>query len=403
LTNRKESCVVVHAGARDHYQLALALAEQHYLSRLITELYCPDVLTGIGGSMAAKRYCKGLSSKLVSISPRALWFMARMYVQKSFAFNQMKDAALSERAYQIARNKGTHLFCYSYYAWHAFSGKKAFPAQKKLLFQLHPHPHSVRAVLEEELERTPLAKESILYENEFRYSHDYLQQLGEEARLADAVLVASTYTKQTLVENGVAAHRVQVVPYGIDSQAFPARNVAPVNKKMRVIFIGSMVQRKGLSYLLEAVQQLRDSVELVLCGRGFMDEPLIRQYQGSHILVKRNLSQQEMVQEMHQADIFVLPTLSEGFAHVILEAMSCGLPVITTGNSCAPDVITDGQEGFVIPVKDSQALAAKLTWCLQHKDDLFGMGQQAAARARLFTWERFRKGVVDFYVSSINK
>jgi glycosyltransferase involved in cell wall biosynthesis len=402
LNNKEDKCVVVHAGARDHYQLALALAERQYLSQLVTELYCPDSLTGILPGLAAKRYCKGLSSKLVSLSPTALWLTGKMAVQKSFAFNQQKDAALSERAYRLARKRQSHLFCYSYYAFQAFSHERAFSGQRRLLFQLHPHPASVRATLEAELERVPAARDSIQYENEFRYSQDYLAQLGAEAQLADRVLVASSYTKQTLVENGVAENRVQVVPYGIDSHAFSKRNIAPTNKKLRVIFIGSMVQRKGLSYLLDAARTLSSSVELVLCGRGFMDGALLDQYRDVDIVIKRNLSQQELTAQIHQADVFVLPTLSEGFAHVILEAMSCGLPVITTGNSCAPDVITDGKEGFIIPVKSSEALIAKLEWCVQHKNELFDMGQLAASRAALFTWQRFRKGIIDFYESSIH-
>jgi glycosyltransferase involved in cell wall biosynthesis len=351
LTNRKEQAVVVHAGARDQYQLALALAERNYLSRLITELYCPDALTAVLSGLASKRYCEGVSSRYVSLSLQALWLTGRMYLQRSFAFNQLKDTALSKRAQRVASKKAAHLFCYSYYAYEAFSAERAFGGQKRLLFQLHPHPRSVRAMLQEELERVPAARDSILYENEFRYSDVYLEQLGAEARLADAVLVASSYTKQTLVENGVPEERIQVVPYGIDTKAFIKRSIAPVNKKLRIIFVGSMVQRKGLSYLLDAVRSLNTVVELVLCGRGFMDEQLLKQYQDIDILIKRNLSQEELMQEMHQADVFVLPTLSEGFAHVILEAMSCGLPVITTGNSCAPDIIADGKEGFIVPVK----------------------------------------------------
>lgn len=401
MIHRKNQCVVVHAGARDHYQLALALAEVHSLSRLVTEIYCPDGLTSLLSNLAAKRYCKGISSRQVSLSPHALWLTGRMYLQKSFAFNQQKDAALSEQAYRVARKREAHLFCYSYYAYHAFSKERAFDGQKRLLFQLHPHPNSVRAMLKEELERVPAARDSILYENEFRYSDAYLDQLGAEANMADAVLVASSYTKQTLIENGVPEDRVKVLPYGIDRQAFLKRSKPPANKKLRIIFIGSMVQRKGLSYLLDAVRKLHSSVELVLCGRGFMDEQLLAQYRDVDILIKRNLSQKELMQEMYQADVFVLPTLSEGFAHVIVEAMSCGLPVITTGNSCAPDIITDGKEGFIIPVKDSEALTQKLEWCIQHKDDLFDMGQSAATRSSMLTWENFRKGVTGFYESCI--
>jgi glycosyltransferase involved in cell wall biosynthesis len=395
-------CVIVHAGARDQYQLALALAEKNYLHRLVTELYCPDVLTGLLPKLAATRYQQGLPGKLTTLSARALLLTAKMYLGNAFALNREKDAALSNKAYQVAQRNAAHLFCYSYYAYQAFSKERAFAAQKRILFQLHPHPHSVKKILEEELSNVPAARESILYENEFRYSEDYLQQLGAEAGMADAVVVASTYTKNTLVENGVAANRIQVVPYGIDGAAFEKRTVPPSNKKLRVLFVGSMVQRKGLSYLLEAMRKSGTAAELVLCGRGFMDENLLNQYKDVQLTIKRGLDKQALVQEMHQADVFALPTLSEGFAHVILEAMSCGLPVITTANSCAPDIITEGKEGFIIPVKDSRALAEKLDWCFSHKKELFDMGQMAAAKAGRFTWQGFRKEIIDFYELSVS-
>jgi glycosyltransferase involved in cell wall biosynthesis len=394
-------CVVVHAGARDHYQLALALAERDYLQKLVTELYCPDVLTGLVPKLAAVRYQQGLSSKLTTVSASALLLQARMYMGNAFALNRQKDATLSNNAYAVARRTHSHLFCYSYYAYQAFAAERAFASQQRILFQLHPHPHSVKQVLQEELDRVPAARESILYENEFRYSDEYLQQLGAEASMADAVVVASSYTKRTLVENGVAESRIQVVPYGIDGGSFTKRTTRPANQQLRVLFVGSMVQRKGLSYLLEAVRKMGNAVELVLCGRGFMDEPLLNQYRDINVTIKRGLDKAGLVQEMHGADVFVLPTLSEGFAHVILEAMSCGLPIITTANSCAPDIITEGKEGFIIPIKDSEALAGKLDWCAAHKDVLFDMGQAAAGKAGTLTWQRFRKGIVDFYESCI--
>src|SRR6185312_7106534 len=83
--------------------------------------------------------------------------------------------------------------------------------------------------------------------------------------------------------------------------------------------------------------------------------------------------------------------------HVILEAMSYGLPVLTTSSTCAPDVLVDGKHGFIVPIRNTEALAAKISWGRAHRTELYQMGLAAAARARLFTWERFRRGVVAAY------
>jgi glycosyltransferase involved in cell wall biosynthesis len=96
-----------------------------------------------------------------------------------------------------------------------------------------------------------------------------------------------------------------------------------------------------------------------------------------------------------------LPTLSEGFAHVILEAMASGLPVITTGHSCGPDIITDGKEGWIIPIRSVKSLTEKLEWCMNNKKYLFDMGQSAADTASKYTWEKFRNRIIDFYESAI--
>jgi glycosyltransferase involved in cell wall biosynthesis len=181
-------------------------------------------------------------------------------------------------------------------------------------------------------------------------------------------------------------------------QNFKTRTIAPNNKKLRVLFIGSMVQRKGLTYLFEAIAHLpKGSTELVLCGRGFIDNKLLEAYKSSNIILKINLDNSSLLMEMHKADIFVLPSLSEGFGHVILEAMASGLPIIATDHTSAPDLISDGKEGWVIPIRNTSALVEKLNWCIENKDQLFEMGNQSAATAKQFTWERFRAGIVNFY------
>ena len=397
-----KQCVAVHAGNRDHYELAQGLADAGNLYRLVTDLYCPDALKGVLPSLAAKRSAKDLSSKLVNVSAEAVWYELRMKLAKNFAFNQEKDKALGATAAVLAKKKQLHLFAYSYYAADAFALPRAFSNQKRLLFQLHPHPFSVRKVLENELQNAPLASESILYENEFRYDELYLKQLASESQLADGIAVASKYTAETLVENGVPRNKISVIPYGISGERFTKRTTKPPGKGLKAIFIGSMVQRKGLSYLLEAIHMLNDSnIELVICGRGFSDEKLLDHYKSSQITVKKNLPYKELLQEMHSSDVFIFPTLCEGFAHVVLEAMSIGLPVITTDRCCGPDVIEEGKQGFIIPPNNSREIADKLNWSASNKESLYNMGQAAAARAAEFTWQNFRQKINEFYEAGI--
>jgi glycosyltransferase involved in cell wall biosynthesis len=98
----------------------------------------------------------------------------------------------------------------------------------------------------------------------------------------------------------------------------------------------------------------------------------------------------------------VLPSLIEGFGHVILEAMSSGLPVICTTNTAGPDLFLSHNEGFIIPIRDSDAIVASLDQLLTDKSKLKSMGRSAAATARIFTWERHIKGIQDFYLNNSN-
>jgi glycosyltransferase involved in cell wall biosynthesis len=159
-----------------------------------------------------------------------------------------------------------------------------------------------------------------------------------------------------------------------------------------------MIQRKGLSYLLEAVKILRSRhIQLILCGRGVIDEKLLAQYAELPLSVRINLDRDELVKEIQASDVFVLPSLTEGFGHVILEAMACGVPVITTAHTCAPDVMREGEHGFIVPVRDAEALANRLGWAIEHRNELASMGNAAAKQARTFSWERFRMGVRSAY------
>jgi len=142
-------------------------------------------------------------------------------------------------------------------------------------------------------------------------------------------------------------------------------------------------------------------ISVILCGRGFVDKQLLASYADIPLDVKIGLSRSEIVAQMHNSDVFVLPSLAEGFGHVILEAMSCGLPVVATPHSCGPDVIKDGVTGFIVPIRNTATLAERIDWGLTHPAQLNAMGQNAAVQARLFTWPLFRSRIREVYKEMI--
>ncbi|HEY0038101.1 MAG TPA: glycosyltransferase family 4 protein, partial [Longimicrobium sp.] len=193
--------------------------------------------------------------------------------------------------------------------------------------------------------------------------------------------------------------RIRVVPYGVDLDTFVPPAALPAGP-FRVLFVGQMVQRKGLTYLFEAWKRLAlPNAELVLAGRGRMDGPLLARY-GSLFRREASVSRPRLRELYQCSDVFCMPSLAEGSGMVYLEALACGTPVIGTPNTGAADLIDDGEQGFLVPIRDVDALAERLLWCYEHREELQAMRAAARTRAERFTWGAFRKGVADMVLEA---
>ena len=163
---------------------------------------------------------------------------------------------------------------------------------------------------------------------------------------------------------------------------------------LRVLFVGILSQRKGLSYLLDAAASLGPHVELTLLGtKPTADCPALDAAVRAHRWIP-TLPHAEVLAEMERQDVLVFPSLFEGFGLVILEAMSRGLPVITTAHTAGPDLIADGQDGFLVPVRSAAAIAEKLEILCREPALLAAMREAARAKAAARTWENYRRLLV---------
>jgi alpha-maltose-1-phosphate synthase len=205
---------------------------------------------------------------------------------------------------------------------------------------------------------------------------------------ATRVVSASSFTSRSLVDHGVDPAKIRLIPYGVDFERFvfqPRTDSRPT----RFIFVGFLNARKGVPLVLEAWQKLHASgAELWLVGRMspavrhlLPDLPGIR-YFGA-------VPQDEVSRLMQQCDVFVFPSYFEGFGLVLLEAMACGLPVITTTATAGPDLVTEGENGWVFEPGDLERLTESMTYCLEHNGELAEMGRQARATAEQFTWSSY--------------
>lgn len=246
-------------------------------------------------------------------------------------------------------------------------------------------------LLEEERQRFPMLADTLRY-NWFPESE--LEGRREERRLADAIFCASTFTKQSLIETGVEAEKIFVEPYGVDQTVFsPSKEKFP---DFSVVWASSYTQTKGIGYLLEALARKPvPGIELVLAGYPYGTDA-VALYE-DRIRVRRlgHISRTELGQVMSRCHVHVFPTIVEGFGRNIIEAMASGLPVITTANCAGPDLIEDGVTGFIIPIRDVDAICEKLAWIHDHPQEAMEMGERARERVASLTQADYRRRFAD--------
>lgn len=399
-TTSKSKAVVCFAGPRDHYEGAAALAEAGQLERLVTDTYFSDRRWLRWAPSAAHRYVKPrrhplIPGELVTTSFKAAAFelLGRFTSRHKQTMVNAKDRAIGVLAAKIAERTEANLLAYSYYAGAAFATNCQF--RKRLLFQVHPPVAPLRSLYHDELQREPTTRDSLLSEAEMQ---PQLQELECEARaplVAQGIICASSFTRRMLVEAGATAP-IKIVPYGVDASLYKCRELAP-HGKFTVAFIGALTQRKGAIYLLRAIRRLAPHVRLVIYTRAPIDPVFRHEFSGLDVEVKAGLSNAQLAEDITRADVMVLPSIAEGFGLAISEAMACGVPVICTHNTGGADFITHGHDGFVIPIRDVEALTELLAAGMVDRGRFFDIGQQARKVAETLTWSRYRSGFYAAY------
>src|SRR5262249_45305957 len=216
-----------------------------------------------------------------------------------------------------------------------------------------------------------------------------------ELALSDAVVVPSRFVAESLALASQQPKRVEVLPYGATSPTGTTVAERVDQEPIRILYAGQLTQRKGLSYLFEALARFEYPYELSLAGP-FPKAPCAAL---DAALTKRNhrwlgsLPHSQLLKEMARNHVLVFPSLAEGFGLVLTEALSAGLPIITTANTCGPEIIADGREGFIVPIRDPHAIAEKLTLLYEDERRRRAMAKAAKGRAAAMSWSLFENRV----------
>jgi len=397
--------VICFAGPRDRYQSALALQENHALEALVTEAYFSKswAETGLFGKnfhrFAKVRHHPEIpAGKAVRSLPAFVRTLrARFDRRKDSPHFAAADRLLSEKAGRVALARRAPLVAYSYYADAAFRLMEG-SGLPRVLFQVHPNGKYLRELFQEEIEKVPEAKASLMEETEMSplFAHN-----DEAFAMADAVICASSFTKHSLAAAGSKAP-ARVVGYGVDLGLFSARTAAPTSRQLTVGFVGALSQRKGARHLLAAMAALpKGAVRLILYTRAAVDRDLIRGFESVAVEVRGGLSDAALAADLKQCDLVALPSIAEGFGLVILEAMACGVPVLCTTRTGGADFIAHRRNGLLVEPGSVPVIEQELAWALSHRDELFQVGQAARVEAEKHSWAEYRRKFFAAYSVSV--
>jgi glycosyltransferase involved in cell wall biosynthesis len=250
-----------------------------------------------------------------------------------------------------------------------------------LVDQIDPGPVH-KEIVQEEMERWPgWAAEDVV-----RYA-PYEERRRAEWELASAVVVNSEWSREALVEQDVPPEKIHVVPLAYEpSTELVTPDPVPNDRPLRVLWLGTVSVSKGIQYLIEAARMLSGHpITVTVVGPLRIQDEAVRSVPSS-VEFKGRVPRDKTSEYYRWADVFVLPTVSDGFALTQLEAMAHGLPVIATPN-CGR-VVHDGQDGFLVPARDAEALADAIATLSDDRGRIQKMARRALSTAQEYTINR---------------
>jgi glycosyltransferase involved in cell wall biosynthesis len=334
----RERFVCVFGRNRDNYEVPVALFEAGMLDRLVTDFYHNE-RSWLAGAIPAKlkerRHAALPKSAVVNVYPsfllQLLFSAAKLPLARIYPTS---DRILGTAAALRAFLTGSHLYSYAGYTipkWLPLANRA------RILFQYHPHPAYMQSILRADLAAHPEAAWS--FQNEEDATADASDARFSDWKRADFIVCASATTKRSLLFAGCPEDKISVIPYGFDRVAagapFPRRS----GGECRFLFVGQGIQRKGLHHLIKAwnAADIRDARLTLVCYR--IDPGIERMIASARrVTLLRRQTPVELERLYAASDVFIMPSLIEGFGLVYLEALQRGCFVIGTTNTGLSDL-----------------------------------------------------------------
>lgn len=290
--------------------------------------------------------------------------------------------------YNAENYRLTGVYCYENAAFDTFSTAKQLGL--KCFYDLPiAYWQTSRRLLEEEAQRLPEWEPTLMGT---RDSQAKLDRKTAEVELADVIICPSKFVYDSLPAMALTK-KCAITEFGSPENVPPTPGER--HKRLRVLFAGSLSQRKGLADVFAAMKLLqRSDVELVVIGAPLLPMEFYRRHYGDFIY-EATRPHWAMLELMSNCDVLVLPSLVEGRALVQQEAMSCGLPLIVTPNAGGEDLIDEGQTGFLVPIRSPHKIAEKIAWFADNRRQIEDMREFVRRKAAHITWHNYQRKIQD--------
>lgn len=228
-----------------------------------------------------------------------------------------------------------------------------------------------------------------------------------EYELADFISVPSEFVKKTFIEYGINENKIIKTPYGVDLNEFNFENIKrPENDNFRIISTGTVSVRKGSHKLINAFRELAlNNAELIFVGpieNSF--KKVLKKYDSlNNIIFVKKQKQKDLKYFYNKSDLFILNSIEDGFGMVIPQAMACGLPIICSENTGGSEMVDNGINGFILPVKDNDKLKSKISEFYNNRSKLKQFSNNALKKARNLSWDSYGNEIIKKYKALLNK
>ncbi|HEY1047157.1 MAG TPA: glycosyltransferase family 4 protein [Bacteroidia bacterium] len=305
------------------------------------------------------------------------------------------DKKVAARILELKQQNVSAVYAYEDGALESFKA-----ASQIRICKLYDQPigywRAARHYLEKEREARPEWAMTMLGFND---SKEKLERKDEEIQLADHIFAASSFTASTLQYYPGMLNEISVIPYGFPDIAKEKIYISLKDRPLEVLFVGGLSQRKGIANVFEAAEKLGKSINLTIVGaKSGAECPALDKALKTCTWIQ-GLPHHEILELMRRSDVLVFPSLFEGFGLVITEAMSQGIPVITTNRTAGPDVITDGENGLIIEAGSTEALIQSLQSLIDQPDRIEKMGRNARHTASLRPWSVYGSELSDAIIA----